>query len=155
LLGQKYMPGKLLILPSNGRLSASIYVVSLSGTGSIPPSAVGASFNVRLKENYFSGFGLVRSDAIVQLESPVSVPVGSFQWSITTRLSDNGAGSGILRSEFFVTVSGVVHSGVLYSNFNHLVEPLIQLSAEVEFAGTLTLGDSFSASMTQFSLNRV
>jgi hypothetical protein len=162
LLGFWEMPNQLLVVPGAGRLSGEIYTVYASGYMVIPDSFLSPTVNLLLEQNYFSNPDpdgtvnsiVVQRDAVASVGTAISLTPGSvIPWSLVCRLQ-GARKNGIISGSYNITVDCVSYTGVLSSNRNPRIEPIIQLSLGVDFSGQNIGSDDFKARMTQFILRR-
>jgi hypothetical protein len=151
--GRVQMPGEVMSPPGTGSLNGKIYKVKADGMVFIPQSAVGASFNIVLNQNYTTyGYAII-SDTLFSLTSQVPVAAGTMAgWSLTATLAGNGVGNPALSCAGIMYVDGVQYVGNGFSSRLVNREPIIQLSLGVQFGGALTGPDKFQAFLSTFQI---
>jgi len=150
-LGLKAMSRFLLIPPAPAVVQTiGLYAVA-SGTITIPSSAVNATVNVILNQNYFHYQAQtieVVSDPMASLTTPASLTPGIYSWSLLGAIG--GAYQTVL-GQYQTTINGITYSGTYVSNRPGF-QPLIQLSIGLQFTGTITGTDVWGGTLTQFEL---
>lgn len=151
--GRVQMPGEVMSPPGTGSLNGKIYKVKADGMVFVPQSAVNASFNIVLNQNYTSYGYAVVSDTLFSMTSQVPVAAGTMVgWSLSATLAGNGVGNPVLSCAGVMYVDGVQYVGNGFSSRLTNREPIVQLSLGVQFGGALTGPDMYQAFLSTFQI---
>lgn len=152
LLGQRAMASQLLVASRNGYTNSGMQAV-LSGDITIPVSALNATVNFILNENYFSITNQTIStvsDPMATLPSPLSRSPGTYTWSMSLALT---GGNHLIGCGGQIMIDGISTFVSAFSN-QPLFDPHIQLSLGVVFGGTVSGADQFQCRLMQFELQQ-